>query len=121
MLKPSYSGPLAGLQVVTDRFGPIWVLAPRLTVLSGLRLKPAPFEHGLTLLDPQENQAVVCRVWRQRLIGDLEFADRIPRIEGACMLVRSDIVEAISARAANPIRYLSLVTRADPSLTDERQ
>ena len=92
-------GPISALQQIADPFGNAPILIPHPIVLAASGLSPVPFEGGLTLVDPDGEPAVVCRTWRQCLIGDDYFDDREHRIEGIHLLIRRDVFDAASRLA----------------------
>lgn len=105
-----FLGPLSGLAFVSDIFGPVEILVPPPVLVNTLRLVPAPFYCGLSLLDPAGGVAVVCRTWRQRYVDEKEPAGEEPRLTGLQLLLRPDVFEAVSALAAEPAAYVTVVT-----------
>jgi hypothetical protein len=93
-------GPVSALQKIADPFGESDILLPHPIILAAGRLSLAPFAGGLTLVDPDGKPAVVCRTWRQCLIGDEYFDDREHRIEGSHLLIRRDVFDAASRLAS---------------------
>lgn len=105
-----FHGPLTGLEILRDPFGSLEILSPHPDVSLAAQLAPARFECGLTLVDAEMKPAVVCRVWRERPIGDEYPGDREHRLAGMHLLVRRDVFESFSAGAPQPLKYATLVT-----------
>jgi len=102
-------GPLAALQDVIDPFGGVKLFVPHPLILVAGRLDSAPFDSGLTLIDQDDQPAVVCRIWRRRLIGTEYFDDREHRIDGLELLVRPDVFSAVSNFSSTPPRLVTLI------------
>lgn len=94
-----FLGPLAGFDIRRDPFGAIETMAPHPILVIASGLSPGPLEYGLSLVDANSAPAVVCRAWRQNLLGDNDLDDHEHRLVGIELLARPDIVEAAATWA----------------------
>ena len=83
-------------------------------------LEPAPFEQGLALSDEKGELALVCRVWRESLLGTDEIEDHEHRLEGMELLAREDVITRAAAWSTGDPVTVSMTTGGlDLTITPE--
>lgn len=107
-----FRGPAAGLEICSDEWNIVEVLAPHPTFVSASRLRPASFEHGFALIDSEGHTAIMARSWRQGLLGNDALSDHEHRLVGMELLARPDIVDKASNwSVAGPVHVITTATR----------
>jgi len=114
-LERPLDGPVTGLQYARDGFGSLETFVPHPAILAAGQLRPTTFDRGLTLVDPHGEPAVVCRLWRRRLIGDEYLEDRAHRTDGIDMLIRRDIFDDAVSTAPSVPKLVTIVVEEQGS------
>jgi hypothetical protein len=102
-------GPAIGLDIIRDPFGVLSVLAPHPLLIRASRLSLGPLTNGLSLLAEDGEPALVCRVWRDSLLGD-DLEDHEHRLEGMEVLARADVIAAATSWAVGQPVTVSIKT-----------
>lgn len=103
-------GPLTGYDIIRDPYGVLELLMPHPALIVPSGLEPGTLVDGLALVDQDGRPALVCRSWRQLVLGTDYVDDHEYIYEGMELLATEEVLNKASSWGVGELLTLSSAT-----------